>query len=122
MILGEVEGDLLPEIGSKVLIHLNSSDTWVEHTVVGYYVWASHEGHKNLHRVFVRVVDEDGILNARSLSDIKIVDPEEEKRIQKIHSMCKTFRHDYGILPEDEAKALYNRMEQVYDNELVGYK
>lgn len=72
--LPPVEGDLLPAIGSKVLIHLASLSAWVEHTVVGYYVWESltHEDGR-LHRVFVRVADSDGIINARMLRDVRRV-------------------------------------------------
>jgi len=73
MNLQPIEGDLLPPVGSKVLIHLNSLDKWVEHKVVGYYVWGDLDGAKNLHRVFVRVVDADGIQNARLLSEVKPV-------------------------------------------------
>jgi hypothetical protein len=71
-----VEGDLLPPVGSKVLIHLARQDAWVEHTVVGYYVWGalSHQvkdGEKDAHRVFVRVKDANGYLNARLLSGVR---------------------------------------------------
>jgi hypothetical protein len=69
--LEPVDGDLLPPIGSRVRIHLNSQDAWVEHTVVGYYVWgAKIQFH---HRVFVRVVDDQGYLNARLLCDVRPV-------------------------------------------------
>jgi hypothetical protein len=68
--LEPVEGDLLPPVGEKVLIHLASLDGWVEHEVVGYYVWGDHNGSNSLHRVIIRVKDKDGILNARSLSDV----------------------------------------------------
>jgi Lar family restriction alleviation protein len=73
--LEPVEGDLLPPVGSKVLIHLGRQDAWVEHTVSGYYVWGalSHqikEGEKNAHRVFVRVKDAQGYDNARLLSEV----------------------------------------------------
>ena len=73
MTLPPVEGDVLPAIGSKVLIHLASSDLWVEHEVVGYYVWeAINELAKpRHHRVFVRVRDTDGILNARHICDLR---------------------------------------------------
>lgn len=66
-----VKGDLLPQIGETVLINLASQNEWVKHTVAGYYVWGSLGEDKNLHRVFIRVRDEDGNLNARLLSDIK---------------------------------------------------
>ena len=73
--LEPVEGDLLPAIGSKVLIHLASQDQWVEHTVAGYYVWGDLDGRENRrHRVFVRVVDADGILNARMLCDVRPIE------------------------------------------------
>lgn len=69
--LPPVEGDVLPPINSRVLIHLNSSDSWVPHTVVGYYVWPDRNGSTSLHRVNVRVRSDDGYLNARMLSDIR---------------------------------------------------
>jgi hypothetical protein len=76
--LEPVDYDLLPPVGSKVLIHLARQDEWVEHTVTGYYVWPAHkhqvkEGEKNAHRVFVRVKDGNGYDNARLLSEIKAV-------------------------------------------------
>lgn len=70
--LDRVDGDCLPEIGSKVMIHLASIDSWIEHEVVGYYAWGDLRGDKNLHRVFVRVKDSDGILNSRLLKDVII--------------------------------------------------
>lgn len=71
-LLPPVEGDMLPPIGSRVQIYLNSLSTWVTHTVVGYYVWDSiYHDHKDVHRVFVRVQDAQGFLNARLLSDIR---------------------------------------------------
>jgi len=73
--LTPVEGDLLPAVGSKVLIHLARQDEWVEHTVVGYYVWGSLDGRdERMHRVFVRVVSDDGILNARMLRDVRPIE------------------------------------------------
>ncbi|MDO7911386.1 hypothetical protein Q6A49_12665 [Pseudomonas sp. 22-AL-CL-001] len=71
--LPPVDGDLLPPINSKVLIHLGREDKWVEHTVVGYYAWGSHGLDQNVHRVFVRVRDAEGCLNARLLNDIRPV-------------------------------------------------
>lgn len=69
--LEPVEGDLLPPVGSKVLIHLASPDAWVEHTVAGYYVWGDLGGNKHLHRVFVRVVSNSGYPNARMLHEVR---------------------------------------------------
>lgn len=69
--LPPVDGDLLPPIGSKVLFHLAREDEWVEHTVVGYYVWGNHGLDQNVHRVFVRARDADGYLNARLLSNVR---------------------------------------------------
>lgn len=75
--LEPVTGDVLPAIGSKVLIHLARQDEWVEHTVVGYYAWPALscqvvEGEQSsLHRVFVRVVDSNGYDNARLLSECR---------------------------------------------------
>lgn len=64
--------DLLPPVGAKVHIHLASSDLWVERTVVGYYVWRALDGlTDSYHRVFVRVVDDEGVPNARLLKDIR---------------------------------------------------
>ena len=68
-----VTGDILPPLDSKVLIHLNSINKWVEHTVVGYYVHESIPKKERAWRVFVRVRDAEGILNARLLSDIRPV-------------------------------------------------
>lgn len=73
-----VDHDLLPPLGSKVLIHLARQDAWVEHTVTGYYVWPAlkhqiKEGEKDAHRVFVRVKDAQGYDNARLLSEVKAV-------------------------------------------------
>lgn len=75
--LDPVEGDLLPPIGSDVFIYFASCDKWVKHRVVGYYVWGSRFSGDNLHRVFVRVVDADGILNARLLNGVRNSDPTE---------------------------------------------
>lgn len=69
--LGPVNGDQLPAINSKVLIHLSSCDAWVEHTVVGYYAWGDLGANEYLHRVFIRVRDADGHINARLLKDVR---------------------------------------------------
>lgn len=69
--LEPVYGDVLPQVGDKVLIHLGRSDRWVEHTVVGCYVWKGLGGDDSLHRVFVRVRSADGYLNARMLKDVR---------------------------------------------------
>ncbi|MGW7235700.1 Lar family restriction alleviation protein [Pseudomonas fulva] len=71
--LPPVDGDLLPPIGSKVLIHLARENEWVEHTVVGYYAWENLRSDPSVHRVCVRVRDADGYLNARGLGDIRPV-------------------------------------------------
>ena len=71
--LPPVNGDLLPPVGSKVLIHLAREDEWVEHTVVGYYAWENLRPDPSVHRVCVRVRDADGYLNARGLGDIRPV-------------------------------------------------
>lgn len=70
--LDPVVGDLLPPMGSKVLIHLARQDQWVEHTVVGYYVWGGLLD-PYAHRVYVRVMDSDGYPNARMLCDVRPV-------------------------------------------------
>ena len=72
--LERVHGDLLPRIGSEVLIHLARQDEWVKHTVAGYYVWGDHKGDPWLQRVFVRVRGEGGYLNARMLCEVRKMD------------------------------------------------
>lgn len=70
--LTPVDGDQLPPIGSKVFIHLSSLNDWVEHTVVGYYVWPALDGvSETYHRVNVRVRDAEGFPNARLLRDVR---------------------------------------------------
>ena len=70
--LDYVDGDILPPVGASVAIHLASCDKWVDHTVVGYYVWGPLGGiDSSYSRVFVRVLDDQGILNARILKDVK---------------------------------------------------
>lgn len=69
-----VEGDLLPPVGERVLIHLARSDKWVEHRVIGYYVWGDLRGDPGLQRVNVRVISEDGYQNARLLKDVRRLD------------------------------------------------
>ncbi|MEE5149082.1 hypothetical protein V2J91_23590 [Pseudomonas alliivorans] len=71
--LEPVVGDQLPPVGSKVQIHLGSLDAWVDHTVAGYYVWGDLGGNDSLSRVFVRVRDESGYLNARLLKDVRTI-------------------------------------------------
>lgn len=72
IVLDAVEGDFLPKIGSKVQILLASTEQWVDVIVVGYYVWKAFN---NIDwRVNIRVIDKDGVLNARSLNDIKVLD------------------------------------------------
>lgn len=69
--LPPVDGDVLPQIGDKVLIHLGRAERWVEHKVVGYYVWKDLGRDDSQHRVFVRVKSKDGYLNARMLKDVR---------------------------------------------------
>ena len=38
----------------------------------------------------------------------------DDEENQLIYNMCLTWRHDFGLLPDDEMKALYNNMEEVY--------
>ena len=56
-------------------------------------------------------------------------------REQIINNMCMTFRHDYGLriseddrmytlmsgMTESEARALYNDMAQIFDNDIAPY-
>lgn len=69
--LEPVDRDKLPPIGSEVEIHLGRQDAWVKHVVVGYFAWGSHSTKD--HRVFVRVMDGDGYLNARMIDEIRSV-------------------------------------------------
>lgn len=70
--LEPVVGDLLPAVGTEVLIHLASMKQWVPHTVIGYYVFSSLDGDPNAQRVFVRVRDAEGIENSRLLADVLV--------------------------------------------------
>lgn len=74
--LPRVHGDLLPPVGSKVLIYLNSHHDWVEHTVAGYYVWGDLKHDPSLQRVFIQVIDGNGYYNARLLREVKTPDGE----------------------------------------------
>ncbi len=69
--LDAVHGDVLPQIGEEVLIHLAREDKWVAHTVCGYYAWPDLGGNKWLQRVCVRVRDSQGYLNARNLCEVR---------------------------------------------------
>lgn len=71
MPLPPVDGDVLPAIGSKVSAHYARPDEWREQTVIGYYVWPDLNGSKNLHRVFLRLRDDEGWTSARMLGDVK---------------------------------------------------
>ena len=68
--LEPVGGDLLPAVGSEVLIHLARSEQWVKHTVLGYYVWGNLDGDPYSQRVFVRVRDADGIEGLEAAEDL----------------------------------------------------
>lgn len=65
LVLDKVEGDILPVIGESVEILLGSSQVWEPNTVVGYYVWGP-VGNSGM-RVFIRVRNAEGTLNARLL-------------------------------------------------------
>lgn len=66
--------DVLPRVGQTVLIHLARQNEWVPHQVVGFYAWPSHGGEYSLSRLFVRVRDANGLLNARLLHDVLRLD------------------------------------------------
>jgi hypothetical protein len=70
--LPPIEGNVLPAVGSRVLIHLASLDDWVENTVVGYYVLPGLVD-PTQYRINIQVMDDQGYLNARSLDSIKSV-------------------------------------------------
>ena len=40
-------------------------------------------------------------------------------REQIIHSMCMTFRHDYGLLDAQERESLHHTMGQIFDNDIA---
>lgn len=63
--LDPVQGDILPPLGSRVMIHLSSIEKWVPATVVGYFAYT------NPLRVFVRTQDDNGVLNARDIQSIR---------------------------------------------------
>jgi nicotinic acid phosphoribosyltransferase len=59
-----------------------------------------------------------------------------KNRLQIITSMCYTFRHDYGLrkggamphsslyqggMTDEEAKALWDQMAQIFDNDIAPY-
>lgn len=69
-----VHGDVLPPVGTDVLIHLASKDAWQAHEVTGYYAWPSLNGSVGLQRVFVCVRDSAGYPNARMLCDVRRLD------------------------------------------------
>lgn len=79
--LEPVHGDVLPAVGSQVFIHLATPGVWAEHTVVGYYAWPDLDGKESLHRIFVRVRDSAGYLNARLLKDVRT--PEVHRQAQQ---------------------------------------
>ena len=69
-VLEPIEHDCLPRLGQRVQIHLASRNAWVEHKVVGYFVWPPHKPGTGW-RVFVRVIDDAGYENARLLEDVR---------------------------------------------------
>ena len=71
MTLDEIQDSkTLPEIGTKVQIHNERTNSWITHTVVGYY--PAYDGQNKPQRVFVRVADSSGFLTAREVSQLKI--------------------------------------------------
>ncbi len=66
----------MPPVGEKVWFHLASSASWVSSRVVGYYVWnAPLPIDPTYSRVYIRMVDEYGVKNARLIKDIHRQDP-----------------------------------------------
>lgn len=61
--------DSMPVIGAKVKIHITRPDTWIEHTVVGYYTITDVT--TGATTIFVRVMDTAGFLTAREINQIK---------------------------------------------------
>lgn len=90
--LEPADGDVLPPIGCDVLIYLASMEKWVAHRVVGYYAWPDLKGNESLHRVFVRVVDRDGCLNARLLRDVRPVVAEPPAPVDVLDTVAAEIR------------------------------
>ena len=68
--LEPVEGDQLPQVGSRIFIRHGRDDDAHACIVTGYYVWGDLKGDKRLHRVFVRMVYEGTqTQNTRMLCD-----------------------------------------------------
>jgi hypothetical protein len=88
--LPPIDGDMLPPIGAVVQIHLASADAWVDHTVVGYYVWppVANSGV----RVHVRVADAEGYLNARLLTEVQW-NAKEPRFNEGATSIAKAYEH-----------------------------
>lgn len=61
---------LLPRIGSEVLFHLGSSDSWQPFTVTSYFVWKNLDNKPGF-RVFVTGIDAQGHKNSRALTEIR---------------------------------------------------
>jgi hypothetical protein len=40
-------------------------------------------------------------------------------REQIIHSMCMTYRHDYGLLSSEERASINRTMSQIFDNDVA---
>jgi len=40
-------------------------------------------------------------------------------REQIIHSMCMTYRHDYGLLSATERSSIHKTMSQIFDNDIA---
>jgi hypothetical protein len=40
-------------------------------------------------------------------------------RDQIIHSMCVTYRHDYGLLSPEERAGIHRTMGQIFDNDIA---
>lgn len=78
----------------------------------------------------IREKIKDPVNNPDFLKDMKVnFSIHSRTREQIIHSMCFTYRHDYGILKnssisgmtEEERKSLWKRMAQIFDNDIAPY-
>ncbi|MEJ8837796.1 hypothetical protein [Ramlibacter sp. AN1133] len=77
--LEPVVGDVLPPVNSRVWAHYARPNEWREQTVVGYYVWPDLSGSSRVHRVFLRLRDDEGWPSARMLLDVQRVPGNKEE-------------------------------------------
>jgi hypothetical protein len=84
---------------------------------------ARHSRIKKLIEDYIREKIKDPSNNPDFLKDMKVnfSIPHSRTREQIISSMCFTYRHDYGIMTEEERVSLWSRMAQIFDNSVAPY-